>query len=99
MVGLQGKGGTQRCLPMGEGLAGQTEHQIDIEIIETVPAQQVERSLRLRRVMLATEQLKQSIIERLHAKAKTSDAQIAQQFRLSFGNASGIRLQRPFPQG
>ena len=48
--------------------------------------------------MLATEQLQQSIIEGLHTEADSVHAALAQEPRLSFGNAAGIRFQGPFAQ-
>ena len=46
--------------------------------------------------MLTTEQLQQSIIEGLHTETDPVHAALAQEPRLTFGNAARIRFQGPF---
>ena len=88
----------QRCAPLINGLTGQTEHQIDVDVRETCVAQNPKRFFCLLRVVLASEQFQQFVVPRLHAEADPVDSEFFQKRCLSRGDASRICFNRPFNQ-
>src|SRR5690349_25094951 len=96
MIGLEVERALQGRFPLLQSLARQPEHQIEVEIFETTPAQQPKSRLRLSGGMIPAEELEQSIVEGLHPEADPIHARLAQEARFPFRHAAGIGFKGPF---
>ena len=98
MLGFECDCFLQSCAPLINGLTGQAEHQIDVNVCETCVAQNPKRFFSLPSVVLASEHLQQFLVPRLHSEADPVDSEFFQEGCLSRGDASRICFNRPFNQ-
>src|SRR5581483_9303827 len=86
----------QRKFPLLDSLAGQTEHEIDIDVHESGESEKFERLLRLLRIVFASQQLQQFIIPGLNSQANPRYAKFVEKCSLASRHASRICLDGPF---
>src|SRR5208283_868771 len=86
----------QGCLPDGQRLAGNREHEVEVQIVETGPAQDVERLKDHFARVDPAQPVEQRFVERLHAHRDAVDAEIAEQFRLVGGYGGRVAFDGEF---
>jgi hypothetical protein len=91
----QGGGLGQSVAPDFEGLAGDGEHQVEVQIIKARLAEKVERVAGHAASVNAPEAVEQSFIERLHSQGDAVDAGGAEQFRLFEGDGGRVAFHGP----
>src|SRR5947209_130537 len=83
MIRLKGNGLLQRQSPLLDGLAWQTEHQIDVDVREPGCTKKMKRMLGLLRAVFSAQQLQQLVVPRLNAEADSSYSQLPKQRSLA----------------
>ena len=96
MFAAKVEGVFERRLPDVHGLTGNGEHEIDIQILETSLAKNIERFEDLLSRMDASEPFEKFFVERLNTHGDAIDAVVAEEFGFVFGNGGGIALDGPF---
>ena len=97
MFGMQSDRSLKRRLPIVKRLSRQTEHQINVQIVETRIAQDVKRLCSLRRVVFAAENFQQPVVPRLHAKTDAIYAAAAEYVLLCAQKHSPDSLRASIP--
>ena len=93
-----GQRGAQRFLPLRLALAGQREHQVDVDVVEAVRAQELDSGGDVLRRVLAAEGLEQRRVERLRAEADAVDAGLAPRGGFLRGDRGRVDLERELEQ-
>jgi len=75
-------------------LAGQGEHQVEVDVVEAVRAQEIDRGGDVFRRVLAAEGLEQRGVERLRAEADAVDAGGAPRGGFFRRDGGGVDLKR-----
>ena len=96
MLGMEGDDLGQSLGPVGLGLAGQTVHQIDADIVEACTAGILHGLLGLSIVMPAADKLEQVIVAGLNANGQTVNALLTQKFKGGETDGVGIALHSYF---
>ena len=83
-------------LPVVQGLSRKSEHQIDADIVDALPAQGIDCPVHLGRCVASTEEVQPSVVESLGPHAHPVDGQMAGQ---PLRNIVGIALHRHLGAG
>src|SRR5207249_4987034 len=94
---------TAECERVGEcrapnvrGLPGNSEHEVDIDILESAAAQNIEGLENLRAAVNPSQSLQHRIVQRLHAHRNAVHAVVTPQLAFVQRDGGGIALNRPF---